>query len=52
MKFNPPAVILPKTILSVNEPHINKKFALNNAMQFVLFYFYPCVFSLSFDNSF
>ena len=51
MNFNPSTVILTKSILSVYQPHINQKlFALNNALQFLLFKFYPSVVTLSFDN--
>ena len=51
MNFNPSTVILTKTILSVYQPHINKKlFAVNNALQFLLFKFYPSVVTIGFDN--
>ena len=51
MKFNPSTVIVPKTTLAVNQPHINKKLvALNNALQFVFFIFYLCVVTLSIDK--
>ena len=51
LKFNPSAVIEPKTIHSANQTPINKKlFALNNVLQFVFSKFYPCVTTLSFDN--
>ena len=50
-KFYPSTAIVPNTILSVNQPHINKKlFALNSALQCVLFNFVRCVITLSVDN--
>ena len=49
--FNSSTVIVPKTILSFNQPHTNKKLnAVNSALLFLLFNFYPCVITLSFDK--
>ena len=53
MKFNPSTVMVPKTMLSVNQLQIKKKlFALNNALHIVLFNFHPCKITPSVDKNY